>query len=70
VIRGTRDWMDYEVKLFYVSGLFTGTVKQGEIVGLAQPISTKYPGMTNHVHVEARRNGEALDPLELWAGCF
>jgi hypothetical protein len=70
VIEGTDEWQGYEVKLFYVEGLFSGPVKQGDVVGLAQDLTTKYPGITNHIHVEVRLNRVALDPREIWGQCF
>jgi hypothetical protein len=70
VIKGSGDWQGYEVKIFYVEGLFSGPVSQGEVVGLAQDLTKKYPGITNHVHLEARLNGKEIDPRELWQMSF
>ena len=36
VIRGTRVWEGYEVKLFYVEGLFAGDTRAGQVIGRAQ----------------------------------
>src|SRR5262249_44317344 len=55
VIRGTGSWLGYEVKLFYVDGEFSGPVRAGDVVGHAQDLAVKYPGITNHVHFEVRK---------------
>lgn len=70
VIRGSGPWSDYEVKLFYVEGFFCGQVAPGDLVGTAQDLTTKYPGITNHIHVEIRKSGAFIDPFELFARCF
>jgi hypothetical protein len=70
VIEGINEWAGYEVKLFYVEGLFSGKVYQGDPVGLSQDLNKRYPKITNHVHVEVRLKGNALDPTEIWGQCF
>lgn len=70
VIQGTEEWEGYEVKMFYVQGLRSGPVDAGAPVGFAQDLSKKYPGITNHVHLEVRKNGVLLSPNELYALCF
>jgi len=70
VIKGTGDWGDYEVKIFYADGLLSGAVKAGQAVAFAQDLGKKYPGITNHVHVEVRRNGIVVSPQEIFAQCF
>lgn len=69
-IRGTGNWEGYEVKLFYVDGEFSGPVRAGQIVGRAQDLGVRYPGITNHVHVEVRDRGRELSPIELFGMCF
>ena len=51
-----------EVKLFYLEGARIGPVKEGEPIGKAQDIAIKYPGITNHIHLEVWVNGEPIDP--------
>jgi len=58
LIRGTGQYAGYEVKLFYVNGLACGAVSAGDYIGNAQDLTIKYPGITNHVHMEVRKNGE------------
>ncbi len=70
LIRGTGEWADYEIKIFYALGLFSGPVKAGQPVAIAQDLTKLYPDITNHVHVEARRSGEVVDPLEAFGRCF
>lgn len=70
VIRGSGDWSGYEVKIFYVEGLATGPVSPGTVIGYAQDLSRKYPGITNHVHVEVRRFGSVLPLTDLYRMCF
>ena len=70
VITGDGEWNGYEVKLFYVEGLSCGSVRAGEVVGHAQDLSAKYPGITNHVHVEVRKDGRLLAPFEAFGACL
>jgi leukocyte cell-derived chemotaxin-2 len=70
VIRGTGSWTGYEVKLFYVDGLFTGDAQAGQVIGRAQDLIGRYPGITNHVHLEIRKRGRELLPNELFGFCF
>lgn len=70
VIRGTGQWSGYEVKIFYVDGLFCGKTTPGAAIGRAQNLTFKYPGITNHVHVEVRHHGRALSPHEIYGMCF
>lgn len=62
LIRGTGAWTGCEVKIFYVEGPHAGTVRAGDPIGRAQDLAPKYEGITNHVHMEVRRNGELVDP--------
>ncbi|MEW5925887.1 MAG: peptidoglycan DD-metalloendopeptidase family protein [Gemmatimonadota bacterium] len=66
VIDGTGDWKGYEVKMFYVKGIKLGRVRAGEVVGTAQDLGKKYPGITNHVHVEVRLHGLVVSPASLF----
>jgi murein DD-endopeptidase MepM/ murein hydrolase activator NlpD len=66
-IHGSGDWAAYRVKLFYVRKVKLGKVKAGDPVGVAQDLEIKYRGMTNHIHVEVRRNGTVVDPSKLFS---
>ena len=70
VIKGTGDWMGYLVKIFYAEGLLCGEVKAGQQIAFAQDLSTKYPGITNHIHVEVTQNRKHVGPNEMFAQCF
>jgi murein DD-endopeptidase MepM/ murein hydrolase activator NlpD len=69
-IIGFGTWEGIEVKLFYVSGWLLGTVKRGQPIGVAQDLSVRYPGITNHVHIEVRSNGILQNPAQLFGVCF
>ena len=70
VIKGTGDFEGLEIKMFYVVGLKSGPVNQGETIGIAQDISQKYQGITNHIHLEVRRKGIVVSPTEFYNSCF
>jgi hypothetical protein len=70
VIQGIGEWLGYEVKLFYVQGIVSGPVRAGQAVGTAQDLGGRYPGITNHVHLEVRRGGMVIDPDQLFDICF
>ena len=63
---------EYLVKMFYLSPVLVKPgqqVTQGQAIGTAQKISTKYgSGMIDHVHVEVWLNGtnKAIDPAPLF----
>ncbi|HET7793474.1 MAG TPA: hypothetical protein VFL64_08820, partial [Rhizobacter sp.] len=58
------------VKIFYAEGLVCGDVQAGQPIALAQDLSLKYPGITNHIHLELSRDGKAISPDEMFAQCF
>jgi peptidoglycan LD-endopeptidase LytH len=70
LIRGTGEYTGYEVKLFYVRGLRCGSVRAGDQIGWAEDLKVKYLEITNHVHMEVRRQGVLLSPFEMYAMCF
>lgn len=70
VVKGDGDWNGYEIKLFYVEGLFSGSITQGSVIGTSQDLTKRYPGIINHVHVEVRFKDEMVDPREIWGQCF
>lgn len=55
------------VRVFYVEpGLKVGDiVNAGDSMGASQNLGKRYPGITNHVHVEMRRFGELIDPTSI-----
>lgn len=65
VIEGVGRYAGYSAKLFYLDPLkeIVGkTVKQGELIGTAQDLTIKYPGITNHIHFEITLKGTQIDP--------
>lgn len=65
VIEGMGRYVGYSVKLFYLDPLkeIVGrTVKQGELIGTAQDLTIKYPGITNHIHFEISFKRAQVDP--------
>jgi murein DD-endopeptidase MepM/ murein hydrolase activator NlpD len=59
---------EYEMKVFYVSpSIAPGKeIRPGEAIGLVQNLAPKYDGITNHIHVEVRKSGELINPMELF----
>ena len=55
------------VKIFYVTaqGKIPRVVRAGDGIGFAQNLSPKYAGITNHIHIELRVNGQ-LENVETW----
>ena len=70
VLKGRGKWSDYTVKIFYANGLLSGNVEKGQAIALAQDISTKYAGITKHIHIEVKKNGRFIDPFEIWQMSF
>lgn len=70
LISGTGPWEGYEVRMFYVVGFLSGRVAAGQTVGLAQDLGRRYPGITNHVHLEVRYHGTVLNPMDTFGLCF
>lgn len=71
LLRGDGAHQGLVVKLFYVmpkARLIGHSVRPGDVVGHVQDLTAKYPGITNHVHVEVRRNGVVIDPRSLMNG--
>jgi murein DD-endopeptidase MepM/ murein hydrolase activator NlpD len=56
------------VRLMYVTpspGIVRQAVNRGDIIGTAQPIAAHHGGgMINHVHLDLKRSGKFLDPLQ------
>lgn len=55
----------WETKFFYCepfASVIGKQVKRGEAIGKMQGISARYKGVTDHLHVEVRKNGALVDP--------
>ena len=57
----------YVVRQFYVEpSVGVGEdVKAGQVIGTLQKLGRRYPGITEHVHVEMRYNSQVVDPTAL-----
>lgn len=72
VIAGSGEHSELLVKLFYLDpfpGVIMRMVKPREIVGWATGLQLRYPGITDHVHLEVWKEGQRIDPEPLieWA---
>ncbi len=54
----------FDVRYFYVFPLVKvgDKIGQGGVLGESQDLATIWPGMTNHVHFEVKKNGAYLHP--------
>lgn len=55
----------YEVKVMYLKpnlNIITHTIKVGDLIGYSQDISTKYPSVKPHLHIEILKDNKWLDP--------
>jgi len=58
------DAQGYDTRYFYVSPTVQvrDTVQTGGIIGEAQSLQTPYPGITDHIHFEVKKDGEFINP--------
>lgn len=58
----TEDNNDF--RYFYVKpSVHKGQIiQEGDIIGTVQDLTTRYPGISNHLHFEVKVNGEHVDP--------
>jgi len=70
LLKGNGEWAGYIIKMFYVKGVLSGSVKGGQFIGNAQDLTKKYPNITNHIHLEVKKNGSYINPFDLWQMCF
>jgi hypothetical protein len=57
----TIDNIDYDGRMWYMLpdfGSIGKSFKRGQIIGVAQQINEKYPGMINHVHLQLEKLNE------------
>lgn len=66
LFRGS-DGVDF--KIFYVTGWCMMCLTEGAQLGTAQDLRKKYPGITNHVHVEVFVGGARVDPTDYFSHC-
>lgn len=62
----TNEVTKLTARVFYVSASVTmgDHLAAGDVIGLAQSLQQRYPGITNHVHVELRNQGRLLNPAD------
>lgn len=70
VLKGIEQWDGYELKIFYVDGLFSGVALESQEIGFSQNLTLRYPGITNHIHLEVKYQGVLVDPFTLWQYSF
>jgi murein DD-endopeptidase MepM/ murein hydrolase activator NlpD len=73
LLEGSGSHKGYEIKIFYMKPLpnIVGKpVKPGQKIGSAQSLLSKYPGITNHIHIEIKHNGVQKDPKTLINNLF
>ena len=60
----TEDFKDYRV--FYCEPVVPEgrEVTEETVIGVAQDLGERYPGITPHIHMEVKYKGEYLDPEE------
>ena len=58
------DSKGFDHRIFYVSpGQEMGAkIKEGQVIGISQDLTKRYPEITEHLHYEVRKNGEYIDP--------
>jgi murein DD-endopeptidase MepM/ murein hydrolase activator NlpD len=70
LIEGAGAYAGYSVKLFYVEAYGCGRVRAGMPLGHVQDLQHKYPGITNHIHMEVRYKGKLVSPTDTYKMCF
>nr|VFJ50505.1 MAG: Peptidase family M23 [Candidatus Kentron sp. DK] len=59
----------YVARQLYVNpaeGIVPGAqVTAGQVIGISQALGSRYPGITEHVHVDITRNGAPVNPTTL-----
>jgi hypothetical protein len=69
-IAGTGKWKGYHMKIFYVEGLLSGGVIEGQEIATVQDLTKRYPKIINHVHVEVTKDDAQIDPFDIWQMSF
>lgn len=71
LIEGTGNHAGISVKIFYMTPLASvmgSNVSAGDKIGAAQALTRKYPGITNHIHLEVRKNNLIVNPKTMLPG--
>lgn len=67
LIEGKGIHKDFIVKIFYIkplSNIVGKSVDPGDKIATAQSLLIKYPGITNHIHLEVKHNNMIKDPKQ------
>lgn len=58
----------YDFRLFYVEPLVDvgETIDFNSVIGYVQNLGSRYPGITEHVHLEIKYNGNFVDPTPVF----
>ncbi len=68
LLQGIDAHAGLEAKLFYVLpdlALMGQCVRAGAVIGRVQSLQARYPGITDHVHLEVRAQTLHIDPVPL-----
>lgn len=68
LIEGSGKYKGYSIKIFYMNpsaGIVGKMVQAADKIGEAQDLTVKYPGITNHVHIEVKIGNKHEDPSKL-----
>lgn len=60
--------IDYDGRLWYFEpndDIIGKTVRKGQVIGYAQQINEKYPGMINHLHLQLQKLNEEALPSDI-----
>lgn len=71
LIEGVGSHAGISVKIFYMNPLasvISSNVSAGDKIGTAQNLIRKYPAITNHIHLEVRKNNLIVDPKTMLPG--
>lgn len=64
------DTMGNDLRYFYVEPgvALDDVIETGQAIGTSQALRRIYPGITEHIHFEVKRNGNYLDPTNFLTG--
>jgi len=71
LIEGDGVHLGIVIKIFYMSPLVSvigANVVAGDKIGTAQALTRKYSGITNHIHLEVKKNNVIIDPKTMLPG--
>lgn len=71
-LEGLGQWSAYLVRVLYVKPMpmCQSEFAAGDIIGSAQDLWRRYPGIINHIHVEVYELGVEINPSEIFNQSF